>query len=141
MDTEFKPKNVIAKFVDQYGEEQIIHRAKGRRLSIFKGGKTPALALNRAAVQMIGDRIKERRLKSGLTMKQLCQRAGLVSQSPKQYIWSIENALRMQGMRMGTLYALAYALECEPSDLMPSVNDVLNASQVKETGTKILDVE
>lgn len=127
---DYQPKNPVATFVDEYGEEQIIHRPKGRRLSVFRGMNTPALKLNRAIAVLSGKLIKKRRVELGLSQKQLCQRAGLANVNPKQYIWAIENATRTNGIRQGTLFALAYALECDPCDLLPTIKDAMKEAEV-----------
>jgi DNA-binding Xre family transcriptional regulator len=125
--TEYRPHNPVAEFVDEYGDKQTIHRPKGRRLSVFKGMDTPALRLNRAIAVLMGQRIKARRLSLGLSLKEVAYRAGMQSVSPKQYIHRIESPLehRKGTVRFGTLYALAYALECAPTDLMPTPDEVM----------------
>lgn len=135
---DYTPKNVVATFVDQYGDTQIIHRPKGRRLSVFKGGDTPALRMNRAAAILIGQRIKAARLEAGLSQKQLCLRAGLANVNPKQYIHGIEAATRTAGCRMGTIYALAHAMGVEATDLLPTMNEVMMLAKVRATNIKTL---
>lgn len=137
MDLTLTPKNPIATFIDEYGDERIIHRKQGRRLSVFCGGDTVALTMNRAAAVLIGRRIKEKRLSKSMSQKVLCQRAGLQNVNPKQYICAIESAKRLAGCRTGTLYALAFALECEVSDLMPTVAEIIYFSGI-ETDVKAL---
>lgn len=127
---DFQPKNPIATFEDDYGDTKIIHRPKGRRLSVFTGGNTPALRLNRAVAILVGQRVKARRQSLQMTQKQLCLRAGLQNVNPKQYIHAIEAATRMQGVRMGTLFALAHALRCAPGDLLPTVDEACALADV-----------
>lgn len=133
---DYQPKNAVATFVDQYGDEQVIHRPKGRRLSVFKGLNTPAMKLNRAIAVLSGQRIRTRRLELGLSQKQLCQRAGLANVNPKQYIHAIEAATRNNGVRQGTLYALAYALECEPGELLPTKLEAMTLANVEASAFK-----
>lgn len=132
---EYRPHAPVAEFVDDYGEKQIIHRPRGRRLSVFKGLDTPALRLNRAIASLLGKNLKARRLELGLSLKEVAYRAGMQTVSPKQYIHRMEAPLahRMQVPRMGTLYALAYALECQPSDLLPSPQEVMALAGVSPT--------
>lgn len=129
-ETEYQPKNEVTRFIDRYGEEQIIHCPKGRALKVYKGTGTPSSKLNRASAQLMGALIKAKRVDLGLSMKGLCQRAGFVDVNPKQRIWGIENATRGNGIRLGTLYALSMALECEVYDLLPKVDSVLELANV-----------
>lgn len=137
---EYQPRAVVAEFIDEYGEKQTIHRPKGRRLSVFKGLNTPVLRMNRAIAELMGARIKARRLELGLSLKEVAYRAGMQTVSPKQYIHRIENPLshRKEGIRMGTLYALAYALECGPQDLLPSAYEVMALAGVSPEEFKAL---
>jgi DNA-binding Xre family transcriptional regulator len=133
------PKNPVASYVDQYGDLQVIHRSKGRRLSVFKGGDTPALRMNRAASILIGQKIKAMRLQKKMSQKNLCLKAGLANVNPKQYIHAIESATRMAGCKTGTLYAIAYALDCEVSDLIPTVREVLEYANMTESTVTALN--
>lgn len=133
-----KPINPIAQFVDTYGETQIIHRPRRNRIRVFKGGDTPALRMNRACSILIGNRIRTKRTEMGLSMAQLCVRAGLSNVSPKQYIWSLENATRLNSCKHGTLYALAHALKCEICDLMPTVAEVIEYSEMNKRKIEVL---
>jgi transcriptional regulator with XRE-family HTH domain len=72
------------------------------------------------------------RLAQGLTLEELCLRAGLVSATPKSRMWEIENGTRKEGLRFGTLFALAHALGVEASDLLPSVAEALCLADISE---------
>ena len=129
-------------FLDQYGEKRIIHNPRGRGLRLKKHDDTISHVLNRAAGGMIGARIKARRLAAGLTLDELLTKAGLVAGpgQGKARMWEIENAgqnsptrKNKQGVRFGTLYALAIALECEPFDLMPTAKEVAAVANVALT--------
>lgn len=139
-DVTLKPTNPIATFTDKFGDEQVIHRKKGRRLSVFTGGETPVLKMNRAAAILIGEKIKSKRILQGLTLRQLCLKAGLQNVNPKEYMFSIENATRMAGCRTGTLYALAFALNCEPTEIMPTVNEVVEYANINKSDLQVLSV-
>lgn len=128
-----QPRNPIATFVDNYGEARIIHRLKGRRLSVFNGPGTPVQLMNRATAILMGKRIRARRKALGLSAKELVQRAGFVDVNPKQRVYAIETAGREQGIKLGTLYALAHALECSPCDLLPPLEEVMKAAGVQQT--------
>ena len=125
-----RPERVVASYEDQFGDVRLIHRPKGKALRIAKNCNTPALRMNRVAATLIGQKIKQRRLLKGYALEELATLAGLASQTPKQYMWSIEQATRGEGVRTGTLYALAIALDCEVSDLLPSTCEVAAAASV-----------
>lgn len=112
---------IIASFTDKYGETRHIRQSNKRRIQLAKNTDTVSHKMNRVAAVMIGAKIKERRLAAGLTLEELCIRSGLVSSIPKSRMWEIENALRREGMRMGTLFAISHALNCEVADLLPTV--------------------
>jgi DNA-binding Xre family transcriptional regulator len=134
----YQPTSPVAEFVDEYGDTQIVHRPRGRSLRVFRGLNTPALRLNRAVSGLMGERIKARRLELGLSLKEVAFRAGMQTVSPKQYIHSIETAKRGEGVRLGTLFALAYALECEPADLLPAASEVMKLAEVTPEEFKAL---
>lgn len=125
-----RPERVIASYEDQFGDTKLIHRPKGKALRIVKNCNTPALRMNRVAATLIGQKIKQLRLAKCMSLEELASLAGLASQTPKQYMWSIEQATRGEGVRTGTLYALAIALDCEVSDLLPTTGEVASAASV-----------
>jgi DNA-binding Xre family transcriptional regulator len=139
-DTRIRPEpvNPVAEFVDEYGDKQVVHRKKGRRLSVYRKGDTPVHLLNRAAAILFGKRIRERRLVLKMTQKQVALKAGLSTASPKQYLHKIETGFRAEGVRMGSLYALAYALECDPTDLLPCPKEVAKLAKVGPNDLKPL---
>ena len=130
IDTSFSPRNVVTTFENEFGDTKIIHRPKGSAMKIYKGGKTPVLAVNRAISVLMGRRIRARREALGMTMEQLGIAAGLMSQTPKQYIYSMEKSVRKEGVRLGTLFLLAKALGCSPADLLPSIDESMDAAGV-----------
>lgn len=124
--------HVVAKVVDQYGDERTIYKSKGGSLRIKnRDDNSVALKMNRVAGKLIGAKIKIRRLEADMTLDELCKRAGLRSQTPKQQMWQIENAVRKEGVRIGTLYAIAAALDCDIRDIMPSPQEVMKAAGVQ----------
>lgn len=133
-----QPKNPVAEFTDQYGEKQVIHRKKGRRLSVFRNNETPVLVINRAVSILIGQKIKAKRLSLKMTLRDLCIRTGISNVNPKEYMWSIESATRMNGCRMGTLFAIARALNCEVSELLPTTKEALEYAEIKEKVTTLI---
>ena len=113
---------VLVEFEDQFGDKQVIHRGSGSRLAIRRREPTVALAMSRAVGRLVGQRIHEERLKAGLTMPALASRAGL--KGGKQSIYHIEQALST-GVRLGTLYAIATALDVPLFSLLPDMSTVL----------------
>ncbi len=127
-------------FVDQYGDKRTIYRQSGDALRIKKKSDTVSHILNRAAAELTGDNIRARRIAAGLTLDGLLQKAGLAAGpgQGKARMWEIETASRTrngtgrqaQGVRFGTLYAIAIALECEVADLLPSAKEVADKAGV-----------
>ena len=99
-------KPVVGEFTDRYGQTRIIHRNRSTRLAVARQRTTATIQLNRVAGVLIGQRIKRARLRRGFTLEQLCTRAGIVSATPKSRMWEIENSVRQEGIRLGTLYAI-----------------------------------
>lgn len=115
----------VAIVKDQYGDERTIYRQKGMKdLRIKNTRSTKGLELNRIASQLMAERVRELRLERKMTMAELGEKAGLVG-TPKNRIYEIEKNTRKDGIRFGTLYALAHALGADVDDIMPSVQTVL----------------
>ena len=130
----------IAKFENSYGEEKIIHlTASG--LAVKRDSSTVSVELNKKIAQLVSAKIKELRLSKGMTMVQLHDKAGLSSSTPKSRMWEIENASAKRGLRMGTLYAIAIALEVSPGDILPSIEDVLQGAVVEKVTETTLKVK
>lgn len=130
----YRPANPIATYTDAYGDERIIHApagARSRALRRFNNSDTPVLRMNRAVAILLGHAVRARRLALGMTAKQLCLRCGFANVNPKAAIYEIETAKRASGVRLGTLYALASALDCEPSDLLPTKAAAMEAAGVE----------
>ncbi|MCB0257153.1 MAG: helix-turn-helix transcriptional regulator [Anaerolineae bacterium] len=125
----YQPRKVVGEMLDhKTGEKKIVHSPRGRSLRILKNMDTPALRLNRVAAVLIGERIRELRISREMTLEELATTAGLSSQTPRSYMWSIENAQRGQGIRLGTLFAIAAALDCKIDELLPSTGQVLKSA-------------
>jgi hypothetical protein len=127
---------VYAEFTDKFGESQAIHRAHGR-LTIKRKSPTVVLALTCAVGRHIGQRIREERIKAGIDMPSLAERAGL--KGGKQAIYHAEQALN-GGVRIGTLYAIASALGVSPFELLPSLNDAMREADVKNANVERIAV-
>ena len=128
----YEPSKIVGTYTDKFGNERIVHSPKGRALRVLKEMNTPALRMNRVACELSGSLIREKRISAGLTLDELATRAGLKSQTPKEYMWSIENCSRQHGVRVGTLYAIARVLCCEVGDLLPKVSDVETAASIND---------
>ena len=129
---EVRKGRVHVEFVDQYGDKRIIHRLQGAggRLAVKRQGNSPCLAMNRVIGAMIGKKIRAQREVAGLSLAGLCRRAGIVSATPKNRMYEIEMGRRQDGIRLGTLYAIAAALGVPPGDLLPDMADVLSAAKI-----------
>lgn len=130
----------VGSVTDKYGDTRRVYR-QGQRgpLKVEKVNDTVSHHMSRVASVLIGARIKERRLAARLSLEDLCQRAGLSAVTPKNRMWEIENAIRGTGTRMGTLYAIAAALRCEVSDLVPPVSEVMALAGVAPTAVVTLN--
>lgn len=127
----------LVDFTDQYGEKRTIHRLKGSTLAVKRVGNTPALAMGRAAAVLMGLRIRAARQAAGMSLADLCMRAGL-SAAPghhKHRMYEIEKGARRLGVQIGTLYAIALALDVPVSDLLPSVDEIAKAADVAFTAS------
>lgn len=122
-------KNVVATFADKYGEVKQIHATR-HGLKVARGKSTVVLKLNGAIAPLIGLNIRRERLAQKMTLEQLCRKAGLASATPKSRMYEIEKGSRGEGIRMGTLYAIAVALGVAPSYLLPSTEEALRDAGV-----------
>ena len=124
----------VGEFEDKFGETRKVHRDKGGKLRIAQTRPTPVLELNRAAAVLIGENIRRIRKKQDMTLEELCVKAGLSHASglAKNRMWEIEKGARKgQGIRFGTLFALANALDVSPCAILPSKKEVFTAAGVK----------
>lgn len=128
---------VMAEFVDRWGDKQVIHRDKGGILKIRRNAPTVVLAMTKTVGAYAGERIREERIKAGLTGLGLAERSGL--KGGKEAIYAIENALNT-GVRLGTLYAIAAALNVSPFSLLPPVSLVIEQAGIQMRATDKLAV-
>lgn len=136
--------DVVAKYTDKYGDERIIHQAKNG-LQRFRGNTTTSAGLTVIVGALIGEKIRARRQAKCMTLKALGSKAGLAG-NPKDRIWEIECGIRGGGIRFGTLYAIAMALECTPQDLMPSIDEATERYEREKSGAAfsadhLMDIE
>lgn len=136
-----KPKQIVTTFEDRFGDVRRIYRESPRSaLKLAKLSDTVSHKMNRVCAVLIGQRIKEKRVAAFMTLEALCLRAGLKAANPKTRMWEIENSIREEGLRMGTLFALAHALGCEAIDLLPTVAEVAEMAGVEVKATPALSV-
>lgn len=130
----------VAEFENRYGEKKVIHVTRSG-LRVRNNRSTVALELNRKIAVIVGQKIKDRRLELGLSLEEACIRSGLSSTTPKSRMWEIENCQAQQGLKLGTLYALAIGLETTPDKLLPSLEDVLDETNVTKIEQKTIVVK
>ena len=126
---------ILATFEDKYGDKRTIHR-------VFMGGcarvrvkrirSTPVQVLTDACGKTVGRNIARLRIERGMSMAELARRATLLG--GKQRVYSLEHNTDRGGLRLGTLYAVAAALEVEPSSLLPPLEDAM-----KDCGACMVD--
>lgn len=120
---------VVAEYVDKYGDTRVIH--KGRHgLRKKRTRSTPAMALNNVIGELIGEKIRDARIARGMSMEELCVRSGLSTATPKSRMWEIEKGVRPGSIKLGTLYAIALALDMDPAELLPSMDEVSECAGV-----------
>jgi DNA-binding Xre family transcriptional regulator len=127
--------HILVEIQDQYGDQRTIYKQKGHALRVKKATDTYCLKMNRIAAVLIGHKITEKRLAANLTYEQLGAKAGLAGSYTKQRVYKIEKGIRKEGMRFGTLYAIAIALNCQPSEIMPTNAEILEILNNEEEMT------
>lgn len=132
---------VIATYQDEFGDERKIHRTKNG-LKIRRENATPAMALSGPAGVLVGERIRKMRLKRGLSQADLAIACGFIGGHPKRRMHDIErpSLTRSKGILLGTLYAIAVALDCSPKDLLPTTRQVMDAAKVERNHSPIARV-
>jgi transcriptional regulator with XRE-family HTH domain len=126
------PSGETRVFKDKWGDQRVLVKRRGpaTQWQLQRERVTPVLALNRVIGRLIGLKIREVRQAKGLSLSQLCIRAGLSSANPKNRMREIEMGERQEGVRLGTLYAIASALGCSPGSLLPDVKTVMEEAGV-----------
>lgn len=121
----------VCDYTDQYGDKRTIHKTR-HGLAKKRPRSTPIIAMSNACAILLGRNIKNARQRTGMTMKQLGDSAGFIDVQVKNRIWSIENPTDGRGgIRLGSLYAIACALNVHPADLLPTTDEVLALAGVK----------
>lgn len=133
-----------ATFVDRVGDTRIVRQVRPNRWQVRQPqGSSPSQSLSCAIGPIVGQKIRTRRIELGMTMPELAQRAGVVATTTRQAksrIYEIENSTRGHGVKLGTLYAIAHALGCEPTDLLPTMEEAFGASNVRTVSNPVLTV-
>lgn len=124
-------RGIVAEYENKFGEKRVIHRTR-HGLSVLRQGLTVSVALTRVIGPLVGAKIRAARVAAGMSQTELITKAGLAfAGHPKQRMHEIEKGSRLYGLRFGTLYALAAALGCQPADLLPPLNEVLQAANIR----------
>jgi lambda repressor-like predicted transcriptional regulator len=130
---------IRATYIDRYGETREIHHTR-HGLKVKRNSVTPVLNLNAHVGRLTGEKIRAEREAQGMTLAQLCVAAGLSSATPKARMWEIEQGVRKEGLRFGTLFAIAFALGVEPCQLLPSVAEAAAAAGVHDSIERVVMV-
>jgi hypothetical protein len=130
----------LASFENKYGERKVIHITRSG-LHVKRNSTTVAVELGHQIAVLLGRNIKQRRQELGLTLQDTCLRAGLATVAPKARLWEIENNPAKHGLRLGTLFALAAALETTPTRLLPTLEEVLDGAAVVAISETTLKVQ
>lgn len=124
-----KRPQVIAEFINDFEEKAVVHRDARGRIRMKRTKEAVALALSCEIGRIAGERIRAERKRQGLTMLALARRAGLTA--TKQRMREIEcQSPARTGLRIGTIYALAWALEVDPSTLLPTLEEAMRGAGV-----------
>ena len=131
----------VAKFHDE-GDELVEIKKRGRRLSVTRG-ETLMESLSAPCAKIIGEKIRRRRRELGMSARELGDAVKLggtsaTSTTRKQAVISLEKANRGHGPNVGTLIAIAMALECEVHDLMPSVGELSTLTGITKSGPQLV---
>jgi transcriptional regulator with XRE-family HTH domain len=124
-------EKVVAVIEDEFGEKRVIHRDSRGRLSYKRNRSTVAMTMSRIIGEITGRKIRSARQKRNMSLRQLCLVAGIVAAPGREKfrMREIEVGGRT-GVRLGTLYAIAAALEVAPADLLPTLSEAMTASNV-----------
>lgn len=131
-------------FVNENGELKTLHWSRNNNKFVIKHEpRTLPTVLTHAVNELIGPILRTKRQELGLSMGQVGTRAGLMRDTKyaKHRMYEIEKGSKFrksQGIKIGTLYAIAHAMKIEPAELLPKLEDVLNLSGAKELHSSYL---
>jgi len=131
--------NVVATFTDKFGDERKIHATRAG-LTVKRRTDTHCQVLSKAISGYIGERIRAIRQQKDMSAEELCLRAGLTfGNNAKHRIYEIEKNKRAIGIRFGTVYQIAIALEVEINELIPTTETVKVMTGTKLANAQILE--
>lgn len=129
--------NIVATFTDRFGDERKIHATR-HGMTVKRRADTHCQVLGKAISGYVGERIRAIRQRKEMTLEELGLRAGLTTGSNlKQRVFELEHN-RGGGMRLGTIYQMAIALDVEITELMPSTEIVKQMTGAKLENASIL---
>ncbi|HXJ14708.1 MAG TPA: helix-turn-helix transcriptional regulator [Candidatus Limnocylindrales bacterium] len=130
--------NIVATFKDKFDEDRHIHSTR-HGLTVKRRTDTHNQVLSKAISGYIGERIRAIRQRKEMTMDELGRRAGLTSgNGMKSRVYEIEKNQRSIGIRFGTVYQIAIALEVEIMELMPSTETVKAMTGARLSNAQVL---
>lgn len=132
-----KDEKILATFENKYGEQKKIHITRSG-LRVKRDSSTIPLLLNKKIGNLVGAKIRTKRLALGWTLEEVGKRAGISGSPIKNRMWMIENDQAKQGLRFGTLYAIAMAFECPITDLLPTLEEATEAAGIKKVKEDVL---
>ncbi len=123
--------NIVATFTDRFGEERKIHATR-HGLTLKRREETSCQVLSKAISGYFGERVRAIRQSKDMTMQELAIKASLsTGGNAKDRVYAIEKNMRGCGVRFGTVYQIAMALEVEIVDLLPTTETVRQMTGVK----------
>lgn len=122
------PPKIIGTLTNKYGDPVQIHKTR-HGLKRLREVTSPIIEYNRAIAPLVSARIKALRLKNGWTLLEMAKRMGWLTGNPKERAWAIENNTRGEGVRLGTLYRLAEEFGVNICELLPSLEEVSEATE------------
>lgn len=131
--------NIVATFQDRYGDDRHIHATRNG-LTVKRRGDTPCQVLSKVISGYFGERVRAIRQSKEMSAAELCLRAGLGG-TGKQRVYEIEKNKRSIGVRLGTVYQIAMALDVEMSDLLPTAGMVRQLAKVSNVISTRLTVQ
>lgn len=119
-----RPYIKIADFTNKYEEQKTIVKRPNGSMAILRE-RTKVDIYSSKAGRVMGRKIRALRKEQGLTLEELTEKSGLKSTTPKSRMWEIERGSN-GGLKFGTVYCLAEALNCTIHDLIPTREEIEN---------------
>lgn len=129
-------------FVDKYSEKRQRRHTKKNGTKVKREKDTLCQVFSKAISDYFGKKVKEIRIKKGISLRDLAFLSGIeLGPHGKERIYAIENNTRDNGVRLGTIYSIALALDVPVSDLIPTKDEAAKLAGVRFVGVKTLVVE